>query len=333
MRKNFLQLLFVFISLKVMATETPPFYVSKVSASGAYASAHFKTLWDAFRQEYSISSEGIFTPYYFTEHVLESTHQNEQRRDGYDLFFQLFSDQEKDENFQHLTGSQNANRVSNKFVSNQLAMEGARSYGARIVSIAVGSETSSPGVYFCDLNEALPNSSDARSKTERTPVNSGSNYTIVFCDPKNPRIGRTNVYVETNNSGRKITIRPDVPSNAMREVGSILDSKFNQDNFLSALKAGSVFKVFWFKETTCTNCGGLGRLSTLAVNQSGGSGRKNNPFGSDRSNDTSSILSLTPGVSTARDKCPACYGTGKRMRGFITSLLWDDKGPSFSPAR
>lgn len=316
-----------------MATETAPFYVSKVSSSGAYASTHFKTLWDAFRQEYSISSDGIFTPYYFTEHVLEYAYQNTQDRDRSDRFFQLFLDQEKDENFQHLTGSQNANKEANKYVSNQLAMDGARSYGARIASISVGSETSSPGVYSCDLNESPPNSSDARGGVGRPLVNSGGNSTIVFCDPKNPRIGRANVYVEAHNLGNKSMRLPLVSSHAMREVGTILDSKINQENFLAALKAGSVFKVFWFKETTCANCGGLGRLSTLAVNQSGGSNRKNNPFGTDRNNDASSILSLTPGVSAARDKCPACYGTGKRMRGYITSLLWDDKGPTFSPAR
>lgn len=333
MRHKFITFFLLFISLRIVATETAPFYVSKVSASGPYASTHFKTLWDAFRQEYSISSDGIFSPYFFTEHVLESSQQNLRHSDDSDRFFRLFFDQDKDEDYQHLTGSQNPNKEANKYVSNQLAMDGARRYGARLASIVVGSETSSPGVYFCDYSELPSDTSDARGVAGSSMANSGNSNTIVFCDPKNPRIGKATVYVEAHNYGHKGTRRPAASSHAMREVGTILDSKTNQENFLAALKAGSAFKVFWFKETTCANCGGLGRLSTLAVNQSGGSGRKKNPFGSDRTNDASSILSLTPGVSAARDKCPACYGTGKRMRGYITCLLWDDTGPTFSPAR
>lgn len=323
----------IFSAVILQATETAPFYVSKVSASGAYSSTHFKTLWDAFRQEYSVTSGGIFKPYYYTEYVLDIASRSSRNYEGNDRFFRLFYDQEKVENYQNLTGNQDAFKEANKYVSNQLAMDGARRHGARLATISIGTETASPGVYSCLVNSVSDeNLGDVReSSTSLSSDDSGS--TITFCDPKNPRTGRTTLYVESRNGSTRGKRSTASTFSGLREVGSILDNKDNQDNFLASLKAGSSFKVFWFKETTCTNCGGFGRLSTLAANQSGGSRKGGSPFGGNSSNSASSALSLTPGVSTARDKCPACYGTGKRMRGYVTSLVWDDKGPTFDSAR
>lgn len=316
------------------ATETAPFYVSKVSASGAYSSIQFKVLWEAFRQEYSVSNEGIFKPYYFTGHVLDIASKSSRNDYGSDRFFRLFHDQDKSDSFQNLTGNQDAYTEANKYVSNQLAMDGARRYGARLTTVSIGAPSSVAGVHACDVNVNLADNVDVRD-TSATP-RAGSASSIVFCDPKNIRTGKATLYIEGRYSGSKGSRIPAQSGSEFREVGTILDNRENQESFVSSLKAGSSFKVFWFKETTCTNCGGLGRLSTLAVNQSGGavsSGKKSSPFGGSSSSASSSILSLTPGVSTARDKCPACYGTGKRMRGYITAMLWDDKGPTFDAAR
>jgi hypothetical protein len=332
MLKKFALIGYVLSGLVLQATETAPFYVSKVSASGAYSSNHFKTLWDAFRQEYSVSANGIFKPYYYTEYVLSASSRTSRNGYGDDRFLRLFFDQDKTENSQNLTGNQDAFKEANKYVSNQLAMDGARRYGTRLATISVGTETSTPGVFSCEVNLV----SSANVDVREAPEPSGSNpmgTSIIFSDPRNPRTGRATLYIE-NRSNRSKSSGGYVEANStLREVGAILDSKDNQNSFIASLKAGSSFQVFWFKETTCTNCGGFGRLSTLAVNQSGGFKKGGGPFGGNGTNSTSSTLSLTPGVSTARDKCPACYGTGKRMRGHLTTLIWDDKGSSFDPAR
>lgn len=332
MFKKFYAIAYVLSAMFLYATETPPFYVSKVSTSGSYSSTHFKTLWDAFRQEYSVSAKGIFKPYYYTEYVLDVTSRNSRNYSGNDRFFRLFYDQDKNESSQHLTGNQDASKEANKYVSNQLAMDGARRFGARLATISIGSETSTAGVFSCEVNLVSTDNIDVREDSA-SPGSGSSGSSIIFSDPKNPRIGRATLYIESRNNGLKGSRSNLGDNSTLREVGAILDNKDNQENFLASLKAGSSFKVFWFKETTCTNCGGFGRLSTLAVNQSGGSRKGSSPFGGNVGNSSSSTLSLTPGVSTARDKCPACYGTGKRMRGHVTSLLWDDNGPSFDPAR
>lgn len=332
MFKKFYAIAYVLSAMFLHATETPPFYVSKVSTSGSYSSTHFKTLWDAFRQEYSVSDKGIFKPYYYTEYVLDVTSRNSRNYSGNDRFFRLFYDQDKNESSQHLTGNQDASKEANKYVSNQLAMDGARRFGARLATISIGSETSTAGVFSCEVNLVSTDNIDVREDSA-SPGSGSSGSSIIFSDPKNPRIGRATLYIESRNNGLKGSRSNLGDNSTLREVGAILDNKDNQENFLASLKAGSSFKVFWFKETTCTNCGGFGRLSTLAVNQSGGSRKGSSPFGGNGGNSSSSTLSLTPGVSTARDKCPACYGTGKRMRGHVTSLLWDDNGPSFDPAR
>lgn len=326
-----------FSILSLSATETVPFCVNKISPSGAYNSKQFKTLWDAFRQEYSVTSSGTFTPYFFTEHVLEEASKSSHSELSKDRFFELFYDQEKRENTQQLTGNQDASKQANKYVNLQLAMDGARRYGARLATISVGTETSVPGVFACAVNVAAANDVDVRD-TNNVSNSSGTSSSIVFCDPRNPRTGLATLYVEGHYlSRREDTFSSERRSATLREVGTILDNKGNQENFLASLKAGSTFRVFWFKETTCTNCGGLGRLSTLTVNQSGGTrpstGKGAGVFGGGNNNSANSSLSLTPGVSTARDRCPACYGTGKRMRGYLSTLLWDDKGPSFDPAR
>lgn len=328
----------VIIALSVLSlsgTETVPFCVDKITPSGAYTSKQFKTLWDAFRQEYSVSPGGTFSPYYFTQHVLEEASRPSRRNFGDDRFFQLFYDQEKRENLQQLTGNQDASKEANKYVNLQLAMDGARRYGARLATISVGKETSTPGVFSCAVNSSPEVDIDVRDPGATPNLNEKSS-SVIFCDPRNPRTGLATLYIEGryysgSKSGRSLVRE----SANMREVGTILDNKENQENFIATLKAGSSFRVFWFKETTCTNCGGLGRLSTLTVNQTGGnrtsSGKGTSVFGG--SNNGNSSLSLTPGVSTARDRCPACYGTGKRMRGYLSTLVWDDKGASFDPAR
>ncbi len=322
------------------ATETVPFYVGKVSGSGAYSSKQFKTLWDAFRQEYSVSSKGTFSPYYYTEYVIEKVADTSAGKTKEGSFFQLFYDPERKENFQHLTGNQETWKEMNKYVSMQLAMDGARRFGARMNSMTIGAETSVSGVYACSMASDSVQDVDAREASSMTSV-SGSATSITFCDPKNPRTGRATMYIESHSHGSDMgrVSASRIYSSSLREVGTILDTKENQDSFVTALKAGSSFRVFWFKEITCTNCGGLGRLSTLAVNQAGGSrsisgkGSSSNPFGSRNVSNSSAALSLTPGTSAAADRCPACAGSGKRMRGYLSTLMWEDKGPSFDPAR
>lgn len=320
--------------LSVSATETVPFCFNKISPSGTYSSKQFKTLWDAFRQQYSVTTKGTFSPYYFTQYVLTEASRPSRSDYGNDHFFQLFYDQEKRENSQQLTGNQDAWKEGNKYVNQQLAMDGARRYGARLATISVGTETSTPGVFLCTVNSAPAVDVDVRESGVASNSN-GDTTNVTFCDPRNPRTGLATLYIEGRYYSESKSGRSPVRESAkMREVGTILDNKENQDNFIASLKAGSSFRVFWFKETTCTNCGGLGRLSTLTVNQSGGnraSGKESNVFGG--SNNSNSSLSLTPGVSAARDRCPACYGTGKRMRGYLSTLVWDDKGTSFDPAR
>lgn len=328
-----------FASSFVSATETVPFYVSKVSASGEYSSEKFKTLWSAFRQEYSLTSNGGFSPYLYTEYVLKNALEVSSRKASVNdhTYFQLFYDPEKKEKSQYLTGNQEVWKTTNKYVNQQLAMDGARRFRSRLVTLSVGGETATPGTYLCTMTTASVRDEDVRDAPDL--VVAGSATTIIFCDPKNPRTGQATLYIESRSLNHSV-FQGSQPGNysALREVGAILDTKDNQDNFMAALKAGSSFRTFWFKEITCTNCGGLGRLSTLAMNQAGGSksisGKgSSSSFGSRNANLTNSALSLTPGASAAADKCPACVGTGKRMRGYLSTLMWDDKGPTFDPSK
>ena len=335
--KTLLTVSSVMLAVMLGATETVPFYVCKVSGSGAYSSRQFKILWDAFRQEYSITTSGSFSPYLYTEYVLRRSSETSAGEGRAGSFFQLFYDPEKKENIQHLTGNQETWKELNKYVNEKLAMDGARRYGAGLATITVGSETSTPGTYSCTMNSAPAQDVDARDSAAQ--VDAGTATSIVFCDPKNHRTGRTTIYIEGHFYGNLVSrLSGGIRSSGLREVGSILDTKENQDSFVEALKAGSSFRVFWFKEITCTNCGGLGRLSTLVVNQAGGAKALSNKgysstFGSRNSSNGNAALSLTPGASVAADRCPACAGTGKRMRGYLSTLMWDDKGPSFDAAK
>ena len=316
--KHVLSFGFIIISTLAFATETAPFYVSKVSASGDYSSKQFGVLWSSFRMEYSITEKGTFEPYSYTEHVLREALRTSSRTSARSFeqndFFSLFYDPERKENSQSLTGNQEAWKEPNKYVSHRLAMEGARRYGARLASVIIGPARESPGVYGCTLKSMSDEDGDVRDDSP-TP---NSESSIIFCDPKNVRSGTAAIYIESHSgfSGRRT-------HSHLREVGTLLDSKDNQENFLAALKAGSSFRVFWFKEINCTNCGGFGRLSTLAANQRSAFGGRTSP----------PSLSLSSGTSTPKDRCPACVGTGKRMRGYVTTLLWADKGPVFEPSR
>jgi hypothetical protein len=90
------------------------------------------------------------------------------------------------------------------------------------------------------------------------------------------------------------------------EVGRFPDTKANQDNFLDALKAGSSFRVYTFKEGSCWNCAGLGRISTGVAKA------------------TSSLaLSSSPSVSNIDNKCECCSGSGRLPLGLISVLVWD----------
>jgi len=310
----------------VLATETAPFYVSKVSASGDYSSKQFGVLWSAFRMEYSLTEKGTFESYSYTEHVLREASRTSSRKSSssfdHNDFFSLFYDPERKENSQSLTGNQEAWKEPNKYVSHRLAMEGARRHGARLASIIIGSAKGSPGVYGCTLKSMTDEDGDVR---DDLPT-SNSEASIIFCDPKNIRSGAATIYIESHSLYGRGSSASRSQSH-LREVGTLLDSKENQDNFLAALKAGSSFRVFWFKEINCTNCGGFGRLSTLAANQKSG---KNSIFGGSTPTPT---LSLSSGTAAPNDRCPACVGTGKRMRGYLTTLLWADKGPVFDAAR
>jgi hypothetical protein len=276
--------------------------------------------------EYSITEKGTFEPYSYTEHVLREALRTSSRTSSRSFehsdFFSLFYDPERKENSQSLTGNQEAWKEPNKYVSHRLAMEGARRYGARLASIIIGPNRGSPGVYGCTLKSMSDEDGDVR---DDSPT-SNSETSIIFCDPKNIRSGTAAIYIESHSFNGRGSSASRTQSH-LREVGTLLDSKDNQDNFLAALKAGSSFRVFWFKEINCTNCGGFGRLSTLVANQR--SGRKSMSGG----DSTASSLSLSSGTSVAKDRCPACVGTGKRMRGYLTPILWAEKGPVFDPSR
>lgn len=306
----------------LLATETAPFHVSKVSASGEYGIKQFGVLWAAFRSEYSITEKGTFDSYSYTEHVLREALRTSSRSFDHDDFFSLFYDPERKENSQSLTGNQEAWKSPNKYVSHVRAMEGARRYGARLASVIIGPTKGSPGVYSCTIKSMNDDDGDVRDDV----LSPSSDLSIILCDPKNVRSGAANIYIESHSYYGKGSSGKHSYSH-LREVGTLLDSKDNQDNFLAALKAGSSFPVFWFKEINCTNCGGFGRLSTLAANQKLG---VNSPFGGESSSPT---LSLSSKASVPKDRCPACVGTGKRMRGYVTKLLWAEKGPVFEPSR
>jgi hypothetical protein len=321
--KRLLGFAFLAFSSLLLATETAPFYVSKVGGSGEYSSKQFGVLWSAFRMEYSITEKGTFESYSYTEHVLREAQRTSSRSFDHNDFFSLFYDPERKENSQSLTGNQEAWKSPNKYVSHVLAMEGARRYGARLASVIIGPAKGSPGVFGCTLKSM--NDDDTGDVRDDSPA-PNSQTSIILCDPKNARSGAANIYIESHSYYGKGS-SGNRNYSQLREVGTLLDSKDNQDNFLAALKAGSSFPVFWFKEINCTNCGGFGRLSTLATNQK--SGRKS-PFGGDSSEST---LSLSSKSSPPKDRCPACVGTGKRMRGYITTIMWAEKGPVFEPSR
>jgi hypothetical protein len=129
---------------------------------------------------------------------------------------------------------------------------------------------------------------DFAGSFKNTPV------TIFLTDPDFVPFGTIKAHIEPTDGG-------------FNQVGELADSKANQDRFMTALKAGAGFKVFWFKEGLCYGCKGSGMV---AGNY-------------DLKGKNTRAFQLSGGSLAVDEKCKTCGASGRLPRGYVTELVWE----------
>jgi len=279
------------------AVKVQPFYVSKVSPTGNYSSKEFSILWAAFSEQYRLGPKGTFIQYPFARDTIKSAVSSP----SYYSIGALFQEPRSGNSKGNLVGSQNLFRWESDrpLLTESEAKDFVMQRRTSLVTLRVGNESlvTKPGAYECVLvsqpaafREMDMDMRDAPTSGQQPIRSSGPSF-IYFADPAAPKQGEVQLRVSRDYYAGYSN---DV---AYYEVSKLQDTKQNQDNFLEALKAGSCFRVFTFKQMLCYNCGGLSRMSTKTTN-------------------------------LIDDKCKACAGTGRLPLGKVYALVWDKYVPS-----
>jgi hypothetical protein len=300
-----------------------PFYVSKVGPSGSYSTKQFALLWAAFCEQYRIGPKGTFIQYPFAQSAIASA-------GGYTSFGRLFNQHITDSGG-HLVGahSEYSSRL-NPILTEDDAKQYVMQRMTRLVTLRVGNESIDkvPGAYECTVVNApkpiqlLDQDVRDNPKIESVRPNLAGRSFIYFADPASPKQGVVELRVSF--------LIEDVEAVCYTEVGKIQDTKVNQDNFIEALKAGSCFRVYVFKQSACYNCGGLGRLAPKAPP---GSSRIPGRVPSTPPSSLSLPSTSTNGMSGSNaldDKCSCCGGTGRIPLGKVYGIVWDNFDPTLS---
>lgn len=284
------------------AVKVQPFYISKVSPSGNYSSKDFSILWAAFSEQYRLGPKGTFIQYPFARDTIKSAITSP----SYYSIGALFQEPRSGNSTGNLVGAQNNFRWENDrpLLTESEAKDFVMLRRTSLVTLRVGNESlvTKPGAYECVLvsqpvafREMDRDMRDAPASGQQASRASGPAF-IYFADPTAPKQGEVQLRVSRDYFA---SYSNEV---AYYEVSKLQDTKQNQDNFLEALKAGSCFRVFIFRQTLCYNCGGLSRISMKSTN-------------------------------LIDDKCRACAGTGRLPLGKVYALVWDKYVPSEEEVR
>jgi hypothetical protein len=290
-----------------------PFYVSKVSPSaGNYSTKEFALLWSAFCEQYRLGPKETFIQYPYAKSVIKSA----VGAGGYYSFRHLFRDVKAGNTGGHLVGVQSSYSGTRSILTEADAKEAVIQFDTKVVTLRIGNQSTiaRPGAYECVLVRQSSSQVEQDRDMRDGPVASsyrtdyqyrGTSY-IYFADPASPKQGEVEIRVS-----REMAELNGQTALSYFEVSKLQDTKQNQDNFIEALKAGSCFRVYVFKLSSCYNCGGLGRIAPKAA------------AGSQRGTGGGLI-----GSGSIDEKCKLCAGSGRLPLGKVHALVWDRYVPS-----
>lgn len=274
------------------------FVVSKLAPSGAYTQKDFAVLWSAFRQQYRVGAKGTLVQQDYARSLIRKVEENSPF--AFSDLTRLFGDNAVGKTAQMRPEGAELQRAPLKVLRTpKEAAEHARDVTCRMAEIQVGAPLSDRlvGAHAAVFLRKVPDEFDKALGTDdfagsfkNTPV------TIFLTDPDVVPVGTIKAHVEPTDGG-------------FNHVGELADSKANQERFLTALKGGGEFKVFWFKEGLCYACKGSGLVAGNYDQKGKG------PRG----------FQLSGGSLAVDEKCKTCGASGRLPRGHVSVLVWEKK--------
>lgn len=275
---------------------TETFVVSKLAPSGAYAQKDFAVLWSAFRQQYRIGANGTLVQQDYARTLIRKIDENSPF--AFSDLTRLFGDNAAGKTAQMRPEGAELQRMPLKVLRTpKEAAEHARDVTCRMAEIQVGAPLSDRlvGARAAVFLRKVPNEFDKALGTDDFAGAFKNTPVIIFLtDPDVVPAGTIKAHVEPTEGGFNL-------------VGELADSKTNQNQLLSALKAGVTFKVFWFKEGLCYACKGSGMVA-------GSYDLKGKNIRS---------FQLSGGSLAVDEKCKTCAGSGRLPRGHVSELVWE----------
>ena len=278
------------------AVPVEPFVVSKLSSSGSYAQKDFAVLWSAFRQQYRLGANGTLVQQDYARTLLRKVDENSPF--AFSDLTRLFGDNAIGKTGQMRPDGAELQRAPQKVLRTpKEAAEHARDVTCRMAEVQVGAKLTDRivGAHAAVFLRKVPNefdkalgADDFAGAFKNTPV------TIFLTDPELVPVGTIRTHVEPTDGG-------------FNQVGELADSKANQERFLTALKAGAEFKVFWFKEGLCYACKGSGMVAGNFDQKGKG------PRG----------FQLSGGSLAVDEKCKTCGASGRLPRGHVSVIVWE----------
>jgi hypothetical protein len=272
------------------------FLVSKLSPSGSYAQKDFTVLWAAFRQQYRVGANGTLVQQDYARSLIRKVEENSPF--AFSDLTRLFGDNAVGKTAQMRPDGAALQRAPLKVLRTpKEAAEHARDVTCRMAEIQVSAALTDRivGAHAAVLLRKVPNEFDKALGTDDFAGSFKNTPTTLFlADPDVVPVGTIKAHVEPTEGGFNL-------------VGELADSKANQERFLTALKAGAEFKVFWFKEGLCYACKGSGLVAGNYDQKGKG------PRG----------FQLSGGSLAVDEKCLTCGASGRLPRGHVSVLVWE----------
>jgi hypothetical protein len=276
------------------AVPIEPFFLAKLSPTGAYNPKDFAVLWSAFRQQYRVGVDGSLIQQGYARELIRKVETNSPF--AFSEMTMLFGDNKSGKNaVMHVEGEALQKAPAKVLRTPKEAADYVLDASCRGVEMQVGKELTRKmaGAHEVLFIRKVVNEFD---RTLQVPDFEGSfrnNPTVIFLtDPDVVPFGAVTAHVEPTEGG-------------FNEVGVLADSKPNQDRFMQALKAGAGFKVFWFKEGLCYECKGSGMV----------------PGKFDKVGKNVKSFQLSGGSLAVDEKCKTCAGSGRLPRGHVSCLV------------
>lgn len=274
------------------------FVVAKVAPTGAYNTKDFAVLWTAFRQQHRIGANGSLLQQDYARELIRKVDENSPF--AFSDLTRLFGDNAQGKTAQMRPEGAPLQRASLKVLRTpKEAAEHARDVSCRMAEIQVGPALTDRlvGAHSAVFLRKVPNDFDRALGTDDfAGAFKNTPGILLLTDPEVVPFGTITAHVEPTQGGFNL-------------VGELADSKANQERFLTALKAGVGFKVFWFKEGLCHACKGSG----MVAGNYDLKGKRVNSF------------QLSGGSLAVDEKCLTCAGNGRLPRGHVSELVWDKK--------